>query len=491
MRYKQKETYSVLQLIEGIVWEADALTGRITFISDQLLPILGFLPKDWVGQPVFWETHIHPDDRQLATDYKALPNHESKGRSFEYRIIKADGLVAWVRDKVSVIYREGKPFLLRGIMQDITVTQRLREMERLEGDVLRLNSNINIPLRDVLNTYLKGLEAFFPKMLSCIHWVKNNRLTNGLSPSLPRKYLETMEGIPIGKNQGSCGEAVATKQQVIVGNIATDPKWEKYKSIALEHQLHACWSNPVINTDGEVMATVSMYYREPNLPTEEELQVMEKATALLRVILENRQKTDIISDAHLMMLQSQELAHFGNWRWDIHSDTVSWSSALYMIYGLDPKDFKATFAGYLERLYPEDRTRVYQLIENVISSKQDAEFEERIIRPDGEMRYLRSWARLKTDQNGMPVEMIGACLDITEKVGHIEAIELRNSQLKEIAWVQSHLIRSPLANVIALIDLIKGGSAEDTEKDKLLDYLLSSALELDEQINNICKGIKS
>lgn len=491
MRWKQEEVYSLLQSIEGVVWEKNVDTGQFTFISDQILPILGFSPQTWLGQPDFWETHIHPDDRQVVASYKELLKGELKSRSFEYRIMKADGHIAWVRDNVSIIYRGDKPFLLHGIMQDITITKRLREMERLEGDILRLNSDPNIPLRDVLNTYLQGLEAFFPQMLSCIHRVKNGRLTNGVSPSLPRKYVEAIEGISIGENQGSCGMAAAIKRQIIVGDIKTDPKWNNHKSIALKYQLHACWSNPVINADGDVMATISMYYKEPKLPSEEELQVMERTTALLRIILENRQKTDIIRDANLMMLQSQELAHFGNWRWDIQQDIVSWSSALYMIYGLDPKDFKATFAAYQERLHPEDRPRVYQLIENILRLKEDAEFEERIIRPDGEIRYLRSWARLKTDKSGTPIEMIGACLDITEEVSHIEAIELRNRQLKEIAWVQSHVIRSPLAKIMALIDLIKGTSAEDPEKDKLLDYLLSSAQELDKQITLICEEIGS
>jgi PAS domain S-box-containing protein len=487
---RTEEIYDLLQSIEGIVWEAETELGQVTFVSNQLLPVLGYSPEDWLGKPGFWTAHIHPEDRQFAAGYKKLLNGELKNGSFEYRIMKADGQMAWIKDKVSVVYNQKTPFL-RGIIQDITITKRLMEMERLESDILRLNSDLSIPLNVVLTTYLRGLESFFPKMLSCVHRVKNGRLTNGVSPSLQQKYIEAIEGFPIGENEGSCGAAAATKLQVIVGDITNDPKWEKHKSIALDYQLRACWANPVINADGEVIATVSMYYKEPKLPSEEELQVIERATALLRIILDNRQKTDIINDAHLMMLQSQELANFGNWRWDIQLDIVSWSPALYTIYGLDQKDFKATFAGYQERLHPEDRIRVQQLIGNVLQSKQGAEFEERIIRPDGEMRYLRSWARLKTDQAGVPTEMIGACLDITEEVARIEAIELQNHQLKEIAWVQSHVIRSPLTKIIALINLIKDASADDLDKDQMLNYLLLSAHELDEQINSICKGIKS
>jgi PAS domain S-box-containing protein len=428
MMHKQEEMDSLLQLIEAVVWEADIVSGQFTFISDRVLEILGFPPGQVLGKPGFWGFCVHPDDRHIIAGYQDLLNGDFKSRSFKYRIIKSNGHIAWVRDNVSIVYRDDKS-LARGIMLDITITERLLEMERLEGDILRLNSDVDTPLQEVLHTYLSGLEALFPQMLACTHRVKNGRLVGGVSASLDSEYLDALDGTPIGKNVGSCGSAAALNRQIIVKDIATDPKWEDHRSLALKYQLRACWSNPVTAANGEVLATVSMYYKEPKMPSEEELKAMERATALLRVILENRHRADIINEGNLLMLQSQELAHFGNWHWDIQQDVVRWSPALYSIYGLNPDEFKATFAGYQERLHPDDRIRIYQTIENVLKSKLDAEFEERIIRPNGEVRHLRSWAKLRSDPQGHPVEMIGACLDITEKVKQMEAIEHRTRQL--------------------------------------------------------------
>ncbi|RCH55757.1 hypothetical protein DJ568_07700 [Mucilaginibacter hurinus] len=491
MRNDRTEMHSLLQSIEGIVWEMDAETGRFTFINNQIGQILGVTPEKLLGHRGFWSACVHPADNHILEEYQGLLSGRWNKRSFQYRMINAEGEIVWVKDNVSVIYNGVKPSMIQGIMIDITLTERLLEMERLDGHILRLSSDINVPLSDVLLTYLKGLESIFPQALSCIHHVKNGHLVNSLSPSLPSAYLDTMNGRPIGENEGSCGTAAALRRQVIVGDILTDKKWTKYRDSALQHNLHACWSNPVIDSNGNVIATVSMYYRAPRLPGEEELKVMERATALLQIILENRQKNDIINEANLLMLQSQELAHFGNWRWDIQLDIVSWSPALYTIYGLNSKEFKATFAGYQERLHPDDRARVYHFISNVLNTGQDAEFEERIIRPDGEVRYLRSWAKLKSDASGQPLEMIGACLDVTEKVGHIRAIEQQSQRLAEIAWVQSHVIRSPLANILGLIDIIKDPAVEDSEKNQMLDYLLASARQLDAHIRRICKEVES
>jgi PAS domain S-box-containing protein len=442
MQNSEEQLHTLLQSIEGIVWEADTDMQRFSFINDQVQPILGFSSEQWKSIPALWETRIHTDDRQVVTGYRELPKEPAKSRSFEYRLIRADGQIAWIKDTVSVIYKAGEPISLRGIMLDNTVSERLRALERLEHDVLRLNSLLTVSVQDVLNSYLEGLEALFPLMLCSFHHIKNRRFTDGISPSLPKAYIDSMSGKEIGENEGSCGSAAALKRQVIVGDIETDPTWEKYKSAALIHQLRACWSNPVIDAYGKVMGTLAIYYKEPKLPLPEEMKVMERATALFRIILENRQKTEIISEANLLMQQSQELAQFGNWRWDVRSDTITWSPVLYAIYGIDPKDFVATYVGYQELLHPEDLHRVSKIIENVLKTKEDASFDERIIRPGGEVRYLRSWAKLKSDPQGMPLEMIGACLDITERVHHMEAIEQRERQLREISGENARIIKA-------------------------------------------------
>jgi PAS domain S-box-containing protein len=78
--------------------------------------------------------------------------------------------------------------------------------------------------------------------------------------------------------------------------------------------------------------------------------------------------------------------------------------------------------------------------------------------------------------------------DITERFTYIEAIEKQNEKLKEIAWIQSHVVRAPLARIIGLIDLIKNeGFDEDSENEKLFGYLLNSAEELDAIIRDISK----
>lgn len=77
--------------------------------------------------------------------------------------------------------------------------------------------------------------------------------------------------------------------------------------------------------------------------------------------------------------------------------------------------------------------------------------------------------------------------DITESVNHIQAIEDQNSQLQEIAWMQSHVVRAPLVRIMGLIDLVRNYPNDKESLDELLDYILTSAHDLDSVIKTIVK----
>src|SRR3546814_3994970 len=118
-----------------------------------------------------------------------------------------------------------------------------------------------------------------------------------------------------------------------------------------------------------------------------------------------------------MMAQGQELARFGNWQSDLETNRHTWSPVLCDIYGIDPAEYVPSYDNYLALVHPEDRVRIEQLVQQIFHTHEDTVYEERIIQPDGEVRHLRSWARLTMNDDGKPVKMIGACLDITEKNG--------------------------------------------------------------------------
>lgn len=111
---------SLINTIDGIVWECDATTYNFGFISDKVTNILGYTPEEWVNDPHFWSNHIYPEDKEWVQSYCKIKVNENLDHDFEYRMIAKDGKIVWLRDIVNIIYDHGKPNMLRGIMIDIT-----------------------------------------------------------------------------------------------------------------------------------------------------------------------------------------------------------------------------------------------------------------------------------------------------------------------------------------------------------------------------------
>lgn len=134
LRRNQEHLSTLINSVDGIVWEADAQTLRFTFVSPRAERLLGYPLSRWTEESSFWRDHIHPDDRDQAVAYCQQCTMQSRDHEFEYRMLAADGRAVWLRDIVTVVTEGSRPTKLRGIMVDITerkeAEQRLRESEQ-------------------------------------------------------------------------------------------------------------------------------------------------------------------------------------------------------------------------------------------------------------------------------------------------------------------------------------------------------------------------
>lgn len=151
------------------------------------------------------------------------------------------------------------------------------------------------PLQTVLEEIVRWIEASSTSgALASILLLRGDRVYHGAAPSLPETYRKAIDGQRIGPAAGSCGTAAYHRTTVIVEDIATDPRWAPYRDFALAHGLRACWSTPILASDGTVLGTFALYYREPRPPDEQDRELVALATHLTAVALERSRQQELL-----------------------------------------------------------------------------------------------------------------------------------------------------------------------------------------------------
>lgn len=129
----------LIQGVDAIVWEADVVTRKFTFVSQRAEEMLGYPTEQWLTNANFQTKYIHPDDYEEVVKLYQTAISQAKEQIIEYRAIAADNRILWLRDLVQVVKNEaGKARLLRGVIIDITKFKQAEEQLRHDAlhDVL-------------------------------------------------------------------------------------------------------------------------------------------------------------------------------------------------------------------------------------------------------------------------------------------------------------------------------------------------------------------
>jgi PAS domain S-box-containing protein len=163
-------------------------------------------------------------------------------------------------------------------------------------------------------------------------------------------------------------------------------------------------------------AGASDYVAKSALTPERLAQSLWHAVSLARAQAEARRaQAELRATAERLSL-ALDAGRMGTWEWRIPTGEVVWSTALEAIHGIPPGSFSGSFDAFQRDMHPDDRQRVLGTVAQVVRERRpDYHIEYRIVRPDGELRWLEAWGRLISDASGAPLRMLGICTDVTER----------------------------------------------------------------------------
>jgi PAS domain-containing protein len=190
-----------------------------------------------------------------------------------------------------------------------------------------------------------------------------------------------------------------------------------------------------------------------------------------------------LQEKNNQLLEAEKIAKMCYGQWDMMNDNVILSDEGYQMYGLSIK-VPFTLSGFIALSHPDDREYVKDKIDAIIKTKEFSEFYYRIIANNSE-KHIRVNGQLQFNNDGRVSKIIGTLQDITEQSIYLEHIKEQNEKLKEIAWIQSHLVRGPLATIMGLASIIDNKHITDGDTAKALEGIKAASVDLDDIVKDI------
>jgi PAS domain S-box-containing protein len=304
--------------------------------------------------------------------------HHGKGWDLELRKITALGRSIWVRNVGDVEFDNGKPARLIGSMHDITARKQIEASLAKERELM---TALLETLPDQI--YFKDLEGRFLRV----------------NPSLARHYGMQSVAEAIGKRDAdyltpACAQRIADVERRIVAS--------RQPVLELEEQQQ--W-----------LGRPSTWSLSTRMPLFDASNQLIGTFGVARDITLRKQREDELKEATARFAFASGSAGIGFWEYDARRDSLTWDHWMYNIHGVAPSGEIETYGFWAERLHPEDRVRCEHEFSRALCGEREFNTEYRILRPDGEVRYLKCTARTQRDDEGQPLRMTGVNIDLTDR----------------------------------------------------------------------------
>lgn len=406
------------------------LEGRFVYVNKPLLDLWGLKLEQAVGKN-FFELQ-YPDalaarlQRQIQ---QVIETREPVRDETPYTNSAGDeGFFEYIFN--AVLDSNGKVAAVVGSTRSITERKRAEAVGEGHRRVLQLIAE-DASLNQILGALMSTAELGSPtKIFASVMVLSEGRLQIGAAPSLPPTFNAAIDGLAVGPSAGCCGMAAWTKQPIYASDISTDPLLVDYRDLALSHGLRACWSMPIISSQGDVLGTFAMYFPEPREPNKADLAIADLAIRTAAIALENKRASAALRQSENHLRIALEAARLGSWEWDAATGEVISSARCKANFGVSPDVKNFGELDYSMLIHPEDSPRVEAATLAAAESTEIYEMEYRVIWPDKTLHWIVESGRGLRDENGNIAKVVGITYDITERKLAEETLRLSENQLR-------------------------------------------------------------
>lgn len=279
------------------LWDWNLETNEV-YYSPRWKSMLGYKECELEDNIDTWASLVHLDEKEFVLqEVQRYLAGESDSFEVEMRMRHKNGHEVFVRSRAFKIIREAinKPVRLIGTHVDITFQKKAELFNERHAKIIEMIAK-GEPVTEIYIEIALLYEERHPGLRCSMLELEGNKLLHGGAPSLPKGYCDAVNGLVNGPDVGSCGTSTFTGERVLVENIETDPKWKNLKDVALPHGMRCCWSEPIKNSNGQVLGAFGMYYDYPALPNNDQLNDLISASRLAGIVMERERNQKSIRE---------------------------------------------------------------------------------------------------------------------------------------------------------------------------------------------------
>ena len=259
------------------------------------------------------------------------------------------------------------------------------------------------------------------------------------------------------RGRGPVGIAVRTGKFSVTRDIPTDPGFDVWRKEALRHGYKSAIALPLIG-EGRTFGVLALYAEEVDAFGSEEIEVLTELAndlafglvVVFRMSVRRESAAEALAESQRKLRRVERISQLAHWEHDLGTNVLSWSDEVYRILGLEPQTRQFRAREFEEMIHPEDRAKVHKVVTEAVEGHSQYHLDFRLIRPDGQLRYLHGEGEVVRNDAGRAVRTVGFLQDVTEL--HLGKIAMENAN------------RSLEAKNIALGEILAN---IETERDKI------------------------
>lgn len=485
---------SMIDTIDGVVWEADPHTFQFLYVSRKAEALLGYPASYWTQLPTFWIDHVHPLDRDRVVEFYRQHTQAGRSHTMEYRMLAADGRTVWVKDLVVLDRLPSSATRLRGFLVDITEIKQALNAVAVQYEIAMLGAGRS-RLEDIAGPILQSMCQHWDWDLGCL-WLVDAKAgclrwetASGLCEDRVRLVTDVQAAWTLRKGEGLAGAAWATKQVEWRTDLAHLPDyagWSGDERIALCSGV----AFPIL-VQQEPIAIIELF-SVARREADDALDTALRGIGIqLGLGLERQQAEERLRTSELRFRQAMETTTDGLWDWNLVTRHAYHSPAWVRMLGLEHHEIPLNnINDWRLRVHPDDRSRFDEILDSLGRPDAPDHFvlEHRLQHRSGRWMWVSMRGRVvERSGDGTPLRVMGITQDLTERIqteetlrrsaaeleaANAELLKARDEALSaarakaQFLAMMSHEIRTPMNGVIGMTSVLL--ETELTEEQRRL-----------------------